>query len=86
VRWVCAEDEAQVQAALRSLPAETYWQSTDLIFEIHNGPLVLFDSACLGTAIDTFLTIEIPPGRYAVQTLYYDPSEEMSMILHRLVA
>lgn len=85
VRWVCAEDEAQVRAALNSLPFDIPWQSSDVNFEIYNGQLTLFDSACLGTAIDTFLTIEIPPGFYAVETLHYGPSGELSLILHRFV-
>ena len=85
VRWVAAENEEQVRAELNSLPSESPWQSADVNFEIYNGQLTLFDSACLGSAIDAFLTIEIPRGSYAVETLHYDPSDKLSLILHRFI-
>jgi len=85
VRWVCAEDEAQICAALNSFSLDSNWQSTDVNFEIHHGQLILFDSSCIGTAIDAFLTIEIPRGSYVVETLHYTPSDELSLILHRFV-
>jgi hypothetical protein len=52
---------------------------------LHNGQLVLFDSSLPGMAIDAFLTIKIPGGSYVIETLHYSPTEELSLILHRLV-
>lgn len=86
VRWVFAEDEAPVREALRSLPIDIHWQPTNVRLEILDGELILFDSSCLGTAIDMYLTIEILPGRYNLETLHYNPNDELSLILHRFVS
>jgi len=85
VRWVYAEDETRVRAALKSVPSDN-WQATDVRLEILNGELILFDSACSGTSSDSFLTIEMSPGSYAVETLHYRPNDDLFLILHRFVA
>lgn len=85
VRWVYAADEAQVRAALSSIQVDNHWQPTDVRLDVANGEPILFDSACPGTAIDTYLTIDLPLGCYGVDTLHYDPPDELSLILHRFV-
>jgi hypothetical protein len=77
-----AEDETKVRAALsNSLPMADNWQATEIKLEIFNGELILFDSACSGTAIDSSLTIEVSPGWYTIETLHYNPNDELSLIL-----
>lgn len=85
VRWVCAENEERVRAALSSLPRDIRCEATEVKLEAFNGELILFDSACCGTDIDDYLTIEIPRGRYAIETLHFEPNHELSLILHRFV-
>lgn len=84
VRWVCAEDEAKVRAVLSSLSSGNQWQPTDVRILV-DSELILFDSSCPGTDIDDYLTIKIAAGRYTVETLYYSPNDELSLILHRFV-
>ena len=86
VRWGFAENEMKVREVLSSLLVAQHWRATDIKLEILNGELILFDSACSGTAVDDSLTITIPPGAYTVETLHYNPNDELSLILHRFVA
>ncbi|HET6980154.1 MAG TPA: Imm21 family immunity protein [Pyrinomonadaceae bacterium] len=86
VRWVYAEDETKVREVLRSLSIADQWQATDVKLEIFNDELILFDSSCSGADVDSSLAIEISPGSYAIQTLHYNPNDEVSLILHRFVA
>lgn len=84
VRWLFAENEAAVTRALENLPNRE-WQRTNVEFTVSNGSLILFDAASSGPDIDESLEIELPGGRYAAETLMYEPDEQTSLILHRFV-
>jgi len=85
VRWVYAEDEAQVHDALSSIRVANHWEATDVAIEVVTSRLVLFDSSCPGIDTGSHLTLEIPPGRYSIETLHYNSNDETSLILHRFV-
>jgi immunity protein 21 of polymorphic toxin system len=82
-RWVCAEDELAVVSALGSVPIDTTWEQTGVNFETSHRELIVFDSSCSSSAIDTYLAIELRPGRYSIETLNYEPNDQVSLILHR---
>jgi hypothetical protein len=82
VRWDCAENETAVIESLKYLP-EISWQKTDVEFQVKEGKLILFDSACSGSNIDDCLRIEISKARYAIEMLHYKPDNQTSLILYR---
>ena len=84
VRWVYAENEAEILEALRSVSTDN-WVTADFEFVFSDRELVLFDSACPGADIDSCFTITMAGGCYAAQTLHYQPNERTSLILHRFV-
>jgi hypothetical protein len=84
VRWVYADNEAEVLEAVRSVSTNK-WLTMDIEIEMGAGDLVLFDSASAGSAIDSSITIRLTPGTYRAQTLHYNPNENISLILHQFI-
>lgn len=83
VRWQWARDEASIMRTIGGI-AEELWETTDLVFEMTNGELLLFDAACSGDEIDSGVRIALSPGEYLLDTACYRPNDETSLILHRL--
>lgn len=83
VRWVCAEDEKAVLSALSSIPLDLAWEPTGETFDTNHKELIVFDSSCPSTAIEAYLAITLPVGRYSIETLEYRPHAELSLLLHR---
>lgn len=84
VRWVCAENEAAVHQAMTKL-SNRNWERTEVGFEVRTGRLLLFDSAAPGDNIETFILIQLPKGRYAAETMHYEPDTDTALVLHRFV-
>lgn len=82
VRWDYAENETAVIESLKNLP-KISWQKTDIEFQVKEGKLILFDSACSGSDVDDCLRIEIQKARYSIETLHYKPDNQTSLILYR---
>lgn len=82
VCWDHAENETAVVEALSNLPSGN-WEDTEVEIQFSGGKLILFDSAFDENEIDESLEIEVPKGKYKVQTFHYVPNKQTSMILHR---
>jgi len=84
VRWVYAENEAAVIQVLTQL-SNRNWQRTDVVLEVTNEKLLLFDAAVPGDDIETFIPVQIPKGSYVAETLHYEANKDTSLTLHRFV-
>jgi hypothetical protein len=85
IRWVYANRKADVVAALAHVP-QTAWRDEGVVLRVGHEPLYLLDAACPGSELegDSYLTIPLPPGRYAIATAEYEPDSHTSLLLHRL--
>jgi hypothetical protein len=85
IRWVYADTEADVIAALKHVP-ESVWRDDGLVLCVGHEPLYLLDTAYAGGELegDNYLTIHLPPGRYSIATAEYEPDSQTSLLLHRL--
>ena len=84
VRWVYAENEASVIAALAHWQ-NLEWEKTELKVHLRDGKLVLFDAACEGIDLPYKIEIEIPAGDYQIEACHYKPDAETYLLLHRFV-
>ncbi|MGW2895915.1 Imm21 family immunity protein [Streptomyces sp. NPDC001212] len=86
VRWVAADDDQGLEAAVEAAARSADWQDH---FEITlEGGYTLLDSAMGGSEVsesDVF-HIDVPKGRYRVQSLLIAPSDEAEFQLDRLVS
>lgn len=82
-RWVFAPDEESAVAAITDLPPGVTWSSS-LEWEVAVSPVVLLDSAEKGTGLGTRLSMQLPPGRYRVETTRYSAAAETQLLLHRV--
>lgn len=81
VCWNFAENESAVMDALNNLQS-VKWEKTDIEIKFSGDKLILFDSALPGSEINEKLEIEIPAGRYLVETAHHLPNKETSLIIH----
>ena len=83
-RWVHAENDADMQAALAAIPEPLAWERK-ADFAVVSSPLVLFNSAEPGEEIlMPRLTVELSPGLYEVRWANYTPDERTSLALVEL--
>ena len=81
VRWVEAENEAQILPHLANLPQDEGDGDIALI-DVRPGPLVLFDAACPGPEVeDDKLEIRLHPGQYMASTIEMEPGDDTSLVL-----
>ena len=67
-RWVCADSDEHMEAALRaSFPGAQLEE--DMLFSFTGEKYVLFDSVHSGSEFEDFLEITPPPGDYRILTL-----------------
>lgn len=89
VRWVYAENDVAVEAALVGIPGELAWTPLGQ-FTVATSPLVLFDAADPGDLGDGYglprASIEVSPGRYDVAHADYAPDAQTALSLVRLRA
>ena len=85
IRWVYANNEADVIEALNHVP-KTVWRDEGLVLSVGREPLYLLDAACPGSELegDDHLKIHLTPGRYSIATAEYEPENHTSLLLHRL--
>ena len=86
IRWVYANSEADVMAAVDHLPA-SMWVDDGLEFSVGREPLYLLDAACDASCLDDddHLTIYLPSGRYTLATADFEFEVHTRLLLHRLV-
>ncbi len=90
VRWVAAESEEDVVAALGDLESAE-WEPAGVSLEVTSGELVLFDAACArgncgpdSAGSVGSLVIELEPGMYTFETAEYGSDDDTELLLHRL--
>jgi hypothetical protein len=83
IRWQWAADEESVRNTLNEI-TEAAWQPTDVLFQSKTDELLLFDAASPGDEIESSLVINLSAGEYSVDTAFWQPNDETSLILHRL--
>ena len=83
VRWAAADSAAELVAAAKRGVHTAPWEE-HLVWDVA-GPVVLFDSAWPGTALEprNHLVIDLPPSRYDVRAAYVE-EEKTFMILVQL--
>ena len=85
VRCVWANDLRDVENTFEKLPSLSDWNPTGVIVDFESQDLVIFDSSSPGTLYSGRIDIEFPSGRFTVHTLFYEPSVEIRLLLHRLI-
>jgi hypothetical protein len=87
VRWMAGEDEREFLDWVPKVPADIL--ESDGRFLVHDGKLILFDSAFAGRNVkkwpQDYLVIGLKPGSYEIMTAYYEPNERTLMVVHRLI-
>lgn len=86
-RWMFAESEADFLRWLRAIPRGIFRR--EFGFLVERSPLVLFDSAFAGRNVRKrpaeYLSIEMDPGMYEIETAVYQPDTQTCMVIHRSV-
>lgn len=84
VRIEYANSEDEVETFLRKIPPNQEWQNTGVEIIFQTGNLVLMDSSNSYEQLEEKLLIKTEPGKYNIQTQFYKPTEDISLLLHRL--
>ncbi len=86
VRWMFAESEADLLRWLQAIPQGIFHR--EFRFSVERSPLVLFDSAFAGRNVmkqpAVYLSINLDPGTYEIETAIYQPDKQTCMVIHRL--
>lgn len=84
-RWMFAESEAEFLRSLQAIPPGVFHR--EFRFVVERSPLVLFDSAFAGRNVSKrpaeYLSIELAPGTYEIETAVYQPDAYTCMVIHR---
>ncbi len=87
VRWVFGESEDEFLGWVDRVPEASF--RSDGLFEVLRPKLLMFDSAVAGRNVkkrpSEYLSIELEPRSYAIETAVYQPDARTSMIVHRFV-
>ncbi|NQU24810.1 MAG: hypothetical protein HQ567_26300 [Candidatus Nealsonbacteria bacterium] len=85
VRWMFAESEEEVVDSLRIIPGGIFRR--EFLFRVEGPKLLLFDSGLAGRNVksrpEEYLSIELEPGLYQIETAVYEPDEKTCMVVHR---
>ncbi|WP_345039353.1 Imm21 family immunity protein [Streptomyces sannanensis] len=85
VRWVAADDDQGLERAVEAARESSDWQD---LFEIAlEGRYTLLDSAMRGSDVSDsdIFRIDVPKGKYRVQSLSIFPGDESEFRLDRLI-
>lgn len=85
VRWVWADNDKQVLAALKNLSLNQIWDATGIEITFSTESLILFDSSNSYDFLRNKLDIKIQPGTYTINSLFFKPDERVNLLIHRLI-
>lgn len=92
IRWVWADNEAQIENSLENIISSDKWEDTNIEIEFQTDSLFLFDSALncklnehLDNSLDNSLEIKLDSGNYSLKNLFYKPDESLNLLVHKLV-
>lgn len=83
VRCVWSNDLQDAETAFSRFDSLGDWEHSDIVVDLPS-ELVLFDSSSSGYELDETVDIKLEPGKYAVQTLFFDADSETRLLLHKL--
>lgn len=83
VRWRWAPNEDAVWQALADANLARLDWTSEGEFEAHAGVYRLFDSAYPGSEIMDARTVSFESGRYLIESATFEPSGEITLMLHR---
>ena len=85
VRWVFAESVDELMHWLGKIPDAIF--QTEFLFHVEGPTLLLFDSGLAGRNVksrpEEYISIELEPGLYEIETAVYKPDERTCMVVHR---
>ena len=84
IRWVYAETDTAVTAAMKE-PLAVTWTASGIIFTATTAQIILFDSAYAGEKIEESLPIPLAAGSYTVETAECEPDAKTALVLHRFL-
>jgi hypothetical protein len=82
-RWALSE-EALLSRLWSEHTARTLSFASNCKFQASAGEYVLFDSACSGARLDSYLSVSLRTGAYLVETSTLNPDRELYALVHRL--
>lgn len=86
VQWMYAPDEDAVIKVLEAMPdalASEISPPVEVCFA--EGRQLLADAAFPGSRASDHLELSLTPGRYSVHTFDYKPSDDIHLVVHKLV-
>jgi Immunity protein 21 len=84
VRCVWANNLQDAEAAFSGFDSLTAWERSKIVVDFPTDELVLFDSSESGHDLDDKLEVKLEPGRYTIETLFFDANSATRLLLHRL--
>lgn len=85
VRWIYGTDEETVVGTLQRMRQLLNDAIGEVPLEIVEERQLLIDSGAEGASAAKRLELSLLPGNYAVKTFEYDPSPDVSLIVHQFI-
>jgi len=81
-KWTYGPDRASVVASLRGVRLDQFPAAPEVRFAFRSSPQLLFDSGSPGDQVEEHLTARLPAGQYVASTLVFEPTRDISLVLH----
>jgi hypothetical protein len=85
VRWVYGPDEETVAGTFQNMRHVLKDWIERVTLEIVDDGQVIIDSGADGLKATERLELSLLPGKYVIKTFDYDPSPEVSLVVHQLI-
>jgi len=85
VRWIYGPGMEEVIEAIANMRGALKEAVEEIDLEIVEEDQLVIDSSVDGQTADERLELSIPPGMYRVLTFDYEPSAEISLIVHQFI-
>lgn len=82
VRYIYADDEPTLLRQLTHVP-DSLWQPTGIVFNSGKPPQYLFDPLYAGSEVTSYITTDLRPDQYAIDTAWFEPDRTTNLLLHR---
>lgn len=85
VRWIYGTDEETVVGTLQSMPHALKDATEEVRLELAEDRQLIIDSGAEGATAAERLELSLLPGSYTVKVFKYDPSPDVSLIVHQFI-
>lgn len=87
VCWNYADSRELVHGILETISFNQNWEDTKIEMTFKTSEIILFDSAFSHDFFieEESLKLNLNPGKYIIQTHFYEPDPKTSLVLHRIV-